>query len=147
MPHFASDIWSTMCVLVEMLTAKSPWDNDRIKHHTSAAGIGILFMVRPGKYIQPDQPTASEFPVVLEVLLEAKWKFWVKVCMWALSLFLQIGNYTDDQMETALIPDAELLDSEVIELMRLVFRKETSDRATAMELLEHPLIANGEGGD
>ena len=47
-------------------------------------------------------------------------------------------------METALIPYAHLLDREVIELMSLVFRKEPSNRATAMELLDHPLIADGE---
>ena len=25
MPHFSSDMWSTMCVLVEMLTGQKPW--------------------------------------------------------------------------------------------------------------------------
>lgn len=41
MPGFSSDMWSTMCVLVEMLTGKMPWD---LKTRGNCAS-GLIFMV------------------------------------------------------------------------------------------------------
>jgi len=42
MPHFSSDMWSAMCVLVEMLTGQKPWDKAA---SCNCAG-GLIFMVR-----------------------------------------------------------------------------------------------------
>ncbi len=45
-----------------------------------------------------------------------------------------------------MIPSSETLPREIIDLMRLVFRAKGEDRATALELLNHPLVINGEHG-
>ncbi len=41
MPHFGSDMWSTMCVLVEMLTGQKPWEHGANGCNPS----GLIFMV------------------------------------------------------------------------------------------------------
>ena len=46
-------------------------------------------------------------------------------------------------MERDIIPSAESLPREVIELMRLVFKADFRERSIALELLGHPLIENG----
>ena len=48
-------------------------------------------------------------------------------------------------MEVDLIPPTPgvEMDPEVIDLMRLVFRADRDERASARELLEHPLITGG----
>jgi hypothetical protein len=47
-------------------------------------------------------------------------------------------------METDLIPPDSELDEDIIDLMRLVFRAEGHERASAAQLLQHPLIISGE---
>ena len=47
-------------------------------------------------------------------------------------------------MESALIPNADTLEPDVKELMRLAFRACYQDRADSRTLLNHPLIVNGE---
>lgn len=47
-------------------------------------------------------------------------------------------------METDLIPPGAELDPDMIELMRLVFHADGTKRASARDLLVHPLIIEGE---
>ena len=56
----------------------------------------------------------------------------------------QVGKYTDDQIEL-LVPLSELqLDSSVAELFYKVFRRDHTQRPTALQLLNHPEIQDGE---
>ena len=57
---------------------------------------------------------------------------------------LQVGNYTDDQIEQ-LVPLTQLqLDPSVAELFHMVFRRDHTQRPTALQLLNHPQILDGE---
>ena len=54
----------------------------------------------------------------------------------------QIGHYDDSQIED-LIPLSEMnLDSDLEQIFRDVFRREASQRPTALELLNHPRISS-----
>ena len=44
-PHFSADIWSTLCILVEMLTTKLP---GCYQHH-SMTDVAMMFLVRRGE--------------------------------------------------------------------------------------------------
>ena len=56
----------------------------------------------------------------------------------------QVGKYTDDQIEL-LVPLSELqLDPSVAELFHKVFRRDHTQRPTALQLLNHPQILDGE---
>ena len=56
----------------------------------------------------------------------------------------QVGKYTDDQIEL-LVPLSELqLDPSVAELFHMVFRKDHTRRPTALQLLTHLEIRDGE---
>ena len=56
----------------------------------------------------------------------------------------QVGKYTDDQIEL-LIPLSELqLDPSVAELFHKVLRRDHTQRPTAVQLLNHPQILDGE---
>jgi len=46
-------------------------------------------------------------------------------------------------METDLVPCAQSLDRDILDLMRLIFKADHRERSTAIELLKHPLIING----
>ena len=61
-----------------------------------------------------------------------------------LLVLLQIGNYKNEQMEKGLLPPTPELDPDILDLMRLVFRAKQSERMSALNLLDHPLIVNGE---
>ena len=56
---------------------------------------------------------------------------------------LQVAKYTDDQIEL-LVPLSELqLDPSVAELFHMVFRRDHTQRPTALQLLNHPEIRDG----
>ena len=56
---------------------------------------------------------------------------------------LQIGNYHDDQV-SQLVPFGDQLDDDVWELFCSVFTRDNKNRPTALDLLGHHLICNGE---
>ena len=47
-------------------------------------------------------------------------------------------------METELLPPGAKIDADLIDLMRSVFHAEGKERASASQLLQHPLIVSGE---
>ena len=107
-----------MCVLVEMLTGQKPW-----QHRFACDSAALLYLV---KNTMRQVYTTNVVDVA------------------CLCYVLQIGCYRDEQMERELLPPSPQLDPDFLNLMRLVFRAEQSERMSALNLLDHPLIVNGE---
>ena len=53
-----------------------------------------------------------------------------------------MGSYKDENMERHLIPSDEI-DEDILDMMRLVFKADHTQRKTALELLQHPLLIDG----
>ena len=64
--------------------------------------------------------------------------------MYFVTLLVQIGKYSDEQVERIVPYKALQLDQNVVDMLLAVFIKNSAGRPTALDLLRHELICDGE---